>query len=252
MEQIKVDGYLINKNIYLSFINKIELAKNYQIVFTDFINPEEKAALLALCRQNDVNVNFYGDDNFERTVAKLFKLNDYAEYPIDVLKVEGNFKFERVEHRDYLGSLLSLGIKREKIGDINVFDDGAEIYILKELSDYVIFNLEKIKHTTVKIKKIGLNEAREKLIKFKTLSLNVPSLRLDAIISELTGESRNKASEIIKNENVKVNFKIIKETDKKVEPNSTISIKGYGRFIVGECLGATKSGRLVVEAKKII
>lgn len=251
MNQMNVKDYIIDKNTYLSFLNKIDQAKKWQTVFTDFLNPEEQAALKELCFDEGVDVCFFNEKKLERTIAKL-GLDDDIDFPIDVLKVEGNFKFEQLEHRDYLGAILSLGIKREKIGDINVFDDGAEVYVLKELSDYIMMRLTQIKHTGVKVKKIPLEEAREKQIKFKELNINIASLRLDAVVAELIGVSRNKASELIRNEKVKLNFKITKEVDKKVEQNSLISIKGYGRYQLGECLGTTRNGRFVFNAKKII
>ncbi|SEF68617.1 RNA-binding protein YlmH, contains S4-like domain [Caloramator fervidus] len=250
MECIKFKEYILNKNTYLSFLNKIALAKKWICTFTDFLDPEEQSALREMCFDEDVEVSFFKEGILERTVARLGTCDD--EYPIDIIKVEGNFKFEKLEHRDYLGAILSLGIKREKVGDINVFDDGAEIYIMKDLSDYIMLNLHKIKHTSVKLRKINLNEARERQIKYKEFILNVPSFRIDAIVSELIGVSRSKASDIIKSEKVKLDFKIIKELDTKVKPNSIISVKGYGRFIIGEHLGVTKSGRFVIEAKKIV
>jgi len=251
MNQININGFIIDKNTYLSFLNKIDQSRKWQTVFTDFLNPEEQAALKELCSDEGVEVCFFDEGKLERTIAKL-GLNDDIEYPIDVLKIEGNFKFEQLEHRDYLGAILSLGIKREKIGDINVYEDGAEVYVLKELSDYILLNLTQIKHTSVKIKKISLQEAREKQVKFKEFNINIASLRLDAIVAELIGVSRNKASELIRNEKVKLNFKLIKEVNKKVDPNSLLSIKGYGRFQLGECLGTTRNGRFVFNAKKII
>ncbi|MCX7902994.1 MAG: YlmH/Sll1252 family protein [Caloramator sp.] len=251
MNQINVKDYIIDKNIYLSFLNKIDQAKKWQTVFTDFLNPEEQAALKELCFDEGVKAVFFNEEKLERTIAKL-GLDEDIDFPIDVLKIEGNFKFEQLEHRDYLGAVLSLGIKREKIGDINVFDDGAEVYVLKELSDYIVMNLTQIKHTGVKVKKIPLEEAREKQLKFKELNINIASLRLDAVVAELIGVSRNRASELIRNEKVKLNFKITKEVDKKVEQNSLLSIKGYGRYQLGECLGTTRNGRFIFSAKKII
>lgn len=45
------------------------------------------------------------------------------DFPIDIIKISANKKFSAdMSHRDYLGSVLGLGIDRSKIGDIIIFD----------------------------------------------------------------------------------------------------------------------------------
>ncbi|WDC85882.1 YlmH/Sll1252 family protein [Caloramator sp. mosi_1] len=168
---------------------------------------------------------------------------------MDIIKVNGNFKFEKLSHRDYLGALLSLGIKREKIGDINVFDDGAEIYVSKELSDYIVFNLNKIKHTGIKLEKITFEEARERVQFFKEIVVNAASLRIDAVISEVYNLSRSEASSLIKQGNVKINYISNDDQSYKLNDGDIVSVKGFGRFIFSSVIRNTKSQRLVLSIK---
>lgn len=58
MNQINIKGFIIDKNTYLSFLNKIDQSKKWQTVFTDFLNPEEQAALKELCSDEGVEVCF--------------------------------------------------------------------------------------------------------------------------------------------------------------------------------------------------
>ena len=77
----------------------------------------------------------------------------------------------QLTHRDYLGSLLGLGIKREKTGDIIVRDDGADIVICEELAEFVSLNYDKAGRTSlsVEILPIGdLKVAEKSLVKGRT------------------------------------------------------------------------------------
>jgi RNA-binding protein YlmH len=169
-----------------------------------------------------------------------------------VIRITGNFKFEKLSHRDYLGSILSMGIRREKVGDINVFEDGAEIWISNEISDFICFNLSKIKHTGIKTSIIKMEDSRERIQEYKSIKINIASFRLDSIIASLTGFSRSQAVSYIKSGSIKLNFSEIKEADKKVENGDVISIKGFGRYKITGDGKTTKSGRINIEVKKYI
>lgn len=233
----------------LDLVNRVD--RRWQEEYTWFLTPDEQYFLSELSKQNDIYVKYFAQElELERTVALISKVELDGDFPIDILKITGNFKFEKLTHRDYLGTLLSLGIKREKIGDINVFDDGAEIYVHSDLTDYIIFNLDKIRHTKVQIQKISLNDAREKFQEYQEILINVSSERLDAVIGDVYNISRSQSLKLVKQGNVKVNYITCYEQATKLKPNDIISVKGYGRFIYGNILRNTKSDRLVISIKK--
>lgn len=242
------------KEIYTKLIDTVNrVDRTWQEEFTDFLTPDEQYFLKLFCKDKDIVLNFYGGkSNFERAVALISKVELQIDYPVDILKISGNFKFEKINHRDYLGALLSLGIKREKIGDINVFNDGAEVYIHKDLSDYVVFNLNKIKHTGVQISKIDLNSSREREQKLDERNINVASERIDVVVAEVYNLSRSEATKLIKQGNVKVNYIVCDEQSKKLSENDIVSVKGFGRFVYCGFIRNTKSNRLVVLIKKYI
>lgn len=237
-----------------AIIGKLMLSiKTGQTVFTDFLNPEEQRLLKQACASENMEMKLYGGKGeFERAVASI-SLEPYeGEFPIQVLRASGNFKFEKLDHRDYLGAILSQGVKREAVGDINVFEDGAEIWVLKDISRHICMCLDKVKHTGIKLQLIEDKDAHERIQNYKEYSVNAASMRLDAIAAAMTGLSRGKILEMIKKGEVKLNHGEEYNPSSKTASGDIISIKGYGRYILSQVLGNTKSGRLNIEIKKYI
>lgn len=249
-----IDSHKEYKEKISLFVDKIfKVKKTSNEVFTDFLNPDERALLNILCKEEGLYLGSFGGKGYcEREICVINEYEYDGEFPVDVIKINGNFKFEKLNHRDYLGVILSLGIKRDKIGDINVFDDGAEIWVHKDVCDYLCFNISKIKHSGVKTEKIEFKNAREKSQEFKAIIINVSSMRLDCIVSSLTGLSRNEASSIIKRGDVKVEFINTYEISQIIKEKQLLSIRGFGRYFIDFITGKTKSGRLNVSAKKYI
>ena len=67
--------------------------------------------------------------------------------------------YRNLSHRDYLGSILSLGIERREIGDIVVTGEyEAIVFSTDRICNYLITNLEKIATDKVKVKIFDLPE----------------------------------------------------------------------------------------------
>lgn len=236
------------------FMDKIiRVKKTWEETFTDFLNPDEQVLLKRICQNEDIYSGFMGGKGYYERAVSVISISEYTgDFPIDIVKIKGNFKFEKLNHRDYLGALLSLGIRRDKIGDVNVFEDGAEIWMSNEISDYIVYNLSKIKHTGIKTEKILHTEAREKIQAFKEMSVNVSSMRLDSIAASVINVSRNEAAGLIKSGNVKVNYNVADEPSIKINSGDLLSIKGYGRYQIGNLINITKSQRMNIAIKKFI
>lgn len=227
--------------------------RTWEEEFTDFLSPDEQIILREICRGEGIEVNFYGGKgNFERAMAVISPDLYTGEFPVSCIRIYGNFKFEKLDHRDYLGSLLSLGVKREKLGDINVFEDGAEIFVHNDIAGYVCLNLKKIRHTGIKTEEIRLENTRERFQEFKELTKIAASLRLDGVVASITGLSRAQALNIINRGEVKVNFVVLDEASKKIKEGDLLSIKGFGRFKLEKITGVTRSERLTLLVYKYI
>lgn len=156
-------------------------------------------------------------------------------------------------HRNYLGGIVKLGLDREKIGDILVNDDGADIIVSKDSENFLISELPMLKRFEgSNIKAESIENLKQVEPKIEELKIIVPSLRLDNFISDLARTSRNKAVDIIKSERVYLNGNLEIKTSKQIKENDVITIRGKGRFIVKEFTGNTRSGRTIVAIEKFV
>ena len=98
------------------------------------------------------NYLFFGgnDENSDRNILIFYPEkfnNDMVEKNLPKIvsviriKLPKDIKYE---HKNYLSGILKLGIKREKVGDILVRDDGADIIVLNEIVNFMKNNLENL------------------------------------------------------------------------------------------------------------
>ncbi len=165
--------------------------------------------------------------------------------PISALSVQPvREKFADVlNHRDFLGALMNLGIKREMLGDILVTGKEACVFCRDSLADYIIENLSKVKHTSVKVSvadEIGsvfLPEKKEKIIQ-------VSSPRIDAVTAKVFNLSRQGILELFPAGYIHLNGIICTENAKLLKAGDVVSARGYGRFDFSEELHLSKKGKL--------
>ncbi len=254
------DKLLISK-----LLDQEELSrKNNKITSTDFLNLNEEYILKNILKANNID-NYIisgGANDAERKTILFYpeKLTQVAnENPISLLDIsviricipkelEGMYT-----HKDYLGALIKIGIAREKIGDIIVSNDGADILIKNEITNFALSNLKSLtRFSKAEIFKIDLKDIRtitKNLLKIKII---VPSMRLDAVVSELARTSRNKANELLNLGKVFVNFENITKGTKQVKEKDIITIRNRGRFVLEKIEGQTKSGRNILLVNKYI
>lgn len=223
----------VNKTLNLRKIKNYELFGGYE--------KAERKILILYPQQHLENI-----ENIED-----YKKSIYNEI-MSVIRIKlPKEQFGKYEHRTYLGALIKLGIKREKIGDISVKNNGADIIISKEIESYIqnsIKNLTRFQKASVEVVLIEKFEYIK--TKKEIFNINVTSMRLDCIVAELARCSRNDANKIIQQERVFVNFKEELISSKKIQPDTYITIRGKGRFKIKEIIGETRSGRLTVEIEK--
>lgn len=246
------------KNKMFKVIDKTySCIKNYDAKYTDFLNPYEvKNSIAILNTFDDIKYKVHGGiKEAERSVISIFPY--YMEYediqsPIKALQIEGNFKFKEIKHKDYLGSLLGLGIKREKIGDINIHDNFCQVIVSRDISDFIIMNLEKVARNNVKVKEISENDLVYSGPKYKEISLTVSSQRLDCLISGIYNISRQESLKLINAEKVFVDYEKVISTSKTIERGSLISVRGKGRVIIADIGDISKKGKIKVKAKLMV
>lgn len=201
------------------------------------------------CETNNFKVTCEGI--FKYSERKMISFNNIYEthFPIKLLKIEGKSKFINLEHKDFLGGILSLGIERNKIGDLVVENSVGYVPVHEDIVDFLLLNVDKIGKTPCCIFEIQ-NEEEFPQVKFKEEVILVSSLRIDGIVSKLTKSSRAKAVMLIEQGQVLVDYNKIKEKSHEVKGHERIIIRGIGKFIVGEVIGSSKSGKYKLIIKK--
>ena len=152
-------------------------------------------------------------------------------------------KCDRLTHRDFLGSLMSLGIERETVGDILVEDGRAVVFVKAELSDYVKSQISKVGRVGVKVDDADLSKLPQgRGVEEKTFI--VSSLRLDNIVAAVCKLSREKTKTVIMSDSVCVNFEETKNVSFNLKENDVFTIRGKGKFVLKGILGTTGKGRM--------
>ncbi len=153
-------------------------------------------------------------------------------------------------HRDFLGSLMSLEIKRELIGDILVGETRTVVFISNRALP-LIKDITKIGRVGVRI---SFDFCKEDIPeqKFEEITSTVASLRLDAVISTAFRISREKAQELIRAKGVLLNHIETFDVSKKVDEGDSFSIRGFGKACLSEIGGQSKKDRIFITIKKYI
>lgn len=158
---------------------------------------------------------------------------------------------EVLSHRDFLGSLMGLGIRREVLGDLLVKDSVCCVFCLDSMSGYLKTNLTQVKHTLVTVQEIpslpdGFRPVTE------AFSFVAASLRLDAVAAALTHESRSAVLSRFRRGEIFVNGAEVTDGSKKCVPGDKLVIRHIGRFQIGDLQGETRSGRARIEGLRYI
>ena len=160
--------------------------------------------------------------------------------------------FGTPSHRDYLGSILGLGLRREWIGDIIVSDNTAYIMCLVPADATVINELNHVSRYGVKCEKIPLISVPVPKKIVKHLSFTVQSRRFDAIVGGVFGISRSRAVKLIAGGHATLNYKECDKNDAYVEDGDVISVRGLGKAVLIGQSGQSRKGRLFLSAERYL
>ena len=210
---------------------------------TKFLTLEEQKIIEHKCKY------YYFFPEFAERKRALISTCDInkKDFQIDIIKIEYNKKFGDIKHKDVLGAILGLGIKRECIGDIIVSDD-IYVYVIKEMTTFIINNLINIGKVNVNVTVSTFDEIKDiKVDNYVEDEILVSSYRLDTIVSEITSLSREKAKQYVLLKNVKINGNINTNPDYIVKFDDLISIHRFGRIIIKEEVRKTKKDKNIIK-----
>jgi RNA-binding protein YlmH len=217
-------------------------------VWTDFLEPPQLKQAQAILTWI-LGVRFQalgGYPNSERrrlVVYPDYFITETIPTALAFVEISANSSAS-LEHRDYLGAITGLGLKREKFGDILVFERSCQMILEPELVQFLEQNLNQIASFPVTVNVIDSEQLNPPQQRLKTIKATVASPRLDAIAAFGYSESRSQMAREIKAERVKVNWVAVNSPDLQLKPGDMISIRGRGRVLFQETTGKSKKGRL--------
>lgn len=227
---------------------------------TGFLSPAEQAqsADLLMAAAPRQGVLFGGYPDAERKLWGF--LPDWLEEdlwkeeedcPICALQVTVP-PMASLTHRDYLGSLMGLGLTREKIGDILISEDGAQVLVLRETLPILLSQWEKAGRYPVKLREIPLSDLTPSVGEIKKVHATAASLRLDAVMASGFSIPRGRAAELIRGGRVMVNHRPCEKADKLVEAGDVLTCRGLGKCVLTAVGGTSRRGRTILELDRYL
>lgn len=221
--------------------------------FTDFLSLSE----LDLFYQNEPQLKFAGVTVFggaDGTDRKIIRFGNPAElgyeepFPIVCIAIEPLLeKFgENLNHRDYLGALMNLGIEREKLGDIFIKGKTGYVFCLERIADYIVENLTQVRHTHVKLRVLE-NEEEFVQKEIEEMVVLSASERIDGVVAKVYNLSRSQSIEHFRAKKIYVNSRLCENNSYQLKQEDVISVRGFGKFVYYGVEYKTKKGKLSVK-----
>ncbi len=199
------------------------------------------------------NYMLYGGyENAQRVMLGIFgqySTPDTADFPLVTVRFTMRPE-DRLTHRDFLGSLMSLGIERDQTGDILCGEGRTYAVLCPAAAELAVMQITKIGRTGVKCCFADDKDIIVREDKFSDISATVSSLRLDCIVGAAAHISRDKSASLIRSGAVSVNHCAAESVSAAVSEGDTISVRGFGRFILHRIGGITKKDRIHITVKK--
>ena len=226
--------------------------------FTDFLGLAEQSAFSEVKRElGSIPYEVFGGaEGAERVIIRFGseeELGYSMPYPISIIKVEPQSQkyADRLTHRDFLGSLLNLGIERHTLGDIVIIDNVGYIFALESIAPYIADSLIKVRRTDVSVSIITELPEGE-LYRTERKTVQISSERLDAVIARVYSLSREDAQALFKKRLVFADGREIDSTSYAPKENEKISVRGHGRFIYIGRQSLSKKGKLNVAVEMYV
>lgn len=238
-------------------LDKLNIAeRTWELVRGDFYDPAQMRLIkdLTIRRGGGAKATFYGAYSYAERERACFVHEDMGVEPEDfclaVLRVTGNFSFLEVSHRDFMGALLNLGLRREKLGDVVAEDDGAFLVVDDQVADHVRTQLEHVGKAPVNVDYSTFDELAKWQPRYQSSVSIAASARLDAVTAAAYNLSRSEAATLVERGHVKLNHVPCTSGSKDIKPGDLLSARGYGRAYVREFIGLTQKDRLRLRVER--
>lgn len=233
-------------------------SRNCILTHTHFLTPAEQNALRGrtlISSSDGAPIYIGGTDEYERAVlfflpyymeAENFNWNEYISI------IHATCHYGTPGHRDYLGALIGLGIRREFIGDIWILEKEAYIFCMNTIKDSILRDFTSVGRNSIKVEEITPSELPTLSRSFRPVRFTVSTPRLDAVVGGIFRTSRTEASRWIQSGKVTLNYTECIKTDVSIHEGDIISVRGKGKGLVESFDGVSHRGRMFIQAKLYI
>ena len=223
--------------------------RNYIPQVYSFVGPDKQKVIQTFIG-NQVPYQLFG--GYDEALRKRLVIGDDLRQEDYVSCVSASFnpRFNKLTHRDIAGAVYNLGIDEETFGDMWIEDDKIYLYTTNEMASFICDNLTQVHHCTVRFSLMDHYPAQK--FQFKTTTVTVSSYRLDKILSAVIRKSREKVQQMIKAGLININFQTIEDCDHVCHNCDILSVRGYGRYKIGEEIAITRSGNYVIEINQFV
>lgn len=221
-------------------------------VFSEFLTPDAQARLIALARREGLETGLFGGgEDAERAVVGIWQEGCEPDCsPIRIVRITWDGRYAAPQHRDVLGACLGLGLERETLGDIRLEGSSAYVAALPAIAGYLEQHLDSVGSASVRSSEYdGEMPAAEQGAR---AVVNVPSLRLDAVLAQTLRLSRAKAQTLIRGGAVSRNWAEETRPDVELAEGDVISVRGHGRVKIHAVQGESRKGRLFIEVETFL
>ena len=236
------------------FIELSRKADNGYYTYSDFLGLQEQATLATVkAKLYTKYTPFGGAVGTERIIVRFGDpetIGYEEDFPIVTLRVSPKSErfADRLTHRDFLGTILGLGIERATVGDIVIRENVGYVFLSDKIAEYVKDSLTRIKHTDVKCEIISEIPGGD-LYKTEIKRIQANGERLDAIVAKVFCMSRDDASLLFKKRLVFADGREIESVSYNPKEGQVISVRGYGRFISRGYDSLTKKGKKNIDVE---
>lgn len=255
---------MLEDDLLLAYLRDklVQCDKEDAVSYSYFLDSRQRVVAEQFCRKYCKNQYFFwgGYEEAERTICfflpwylmvRDFEAGLESESPLTVIRITPRGGI-MLSHRDYLGALMGLGIKRELVGDILVSPQCADMIIFRKILSYLEINYEKAGRASLDITEIPFSAMHSGGGERQILQITVASLRLDTLMAAIFHLSRGKAAECIGGGQVFINGQLAEKPEKNLQAGDKIVLRGKGKVALQSVGGKTRKDKISVTIEKYI
>lgn len=245
-----------------AFVEKVTDWKNmvldqYAPVVTPFLNPREIAIVSMIIGQDDeIHYEFFGGysnaENQRCVLAPSYYTIQLEDFEITPFDIHYASKFNTIEHRQILGTVLGQGVERNRLGDIIQAGEKWQFFVDEKIADFLLFEMDKIGGSKIKLEKVyDFKQIIQPKSDWRPMEITLSSLRFDTMISEAFRIPRTKAKLLIEGGAAKLNWAKALDAKRQLQPGDIASVRGHGRLKYVATQMETKKGKFRVAIEMI-